>query len=78
LGQRDRHSRRPRMRHDNRVLTNLQDFWRITLANRAAENGDVVAATLDDEATVKRFKRENGHVWLLPHNSPPEPVVRAG
>jgi SOS-response transcriptional repressor LexA len=27
-----------------------------------------VAATLDGEATVKRFKREDGHVWLLPRN----------
>ncbi|MDH6455483.1 SOS-response transcriptional repressor LexA [Streptomyces sp. SAI-119] len=29
---------------------------------------------LEGEATVKRFKREDGHVWLLPHNSAYEPI----
>jgi repressor LexA len=29
---------------------------------------------LDGEATVKRFKREDGHVWLLPHNSAYQPI----
>ena len=40
-----------------------------------AENGQIVAAMLDGEATVKTFKRENGHVWLLPHNSAYEPIL---
>lgn len=39
------------------------------------ENGDIVAALLDDEATVKTFKRRDGHVWLMPHNSAYEPIV---
>ena len=34
----------------------------------SAVNGDIVAALLDDEATVKTFRKENGHVWLMPHN----------
>lgn len=46
-------------------------------ASAVAENGDIVAATLDGEATVKRFKREDGHVWLLPHNSAYEPIPGA-
>jgi repressor LexA len=33
-----------------------------------AQNGDIVAAMLDGEATVKTFKRSDGHAWLLPHN----------
>src|SRR5680860_388677 len=33
-----------------------------------AENGEIVAAMLDDEATVKTFQRKDGKVWLLPHN----------
>ena len=33
-----------------------------------ADNGDIVAAMLDDEATVKTFKRRDGKVWLMPHN----------
>ncbi|WP_241990545.1 transcriptional repressor LexA [Streptomyces sp. AC1-42T] len=40
-----------------------------------AANGDIVAAMLDGEATVKRLKRdEHGHVWLLPHNAAYKPI----
>jgi repressor LexA len=38
------------------------------------ENGDIVAALLDDEATVKTFKRRDGHVWLMPHNPAYAPI----
>jgi len=40
----------------------------------SAENGEVVAALLDGEATVKTFQRKNGQVWLLPHNDAYEPI----
>ncbi|WP_017597850.1 MULTISPECIES: transcriptional repressor LexA [Nocardiopsis] len=40
-----------------------------------ANNGDIVAALLDDEATVKVLRREDdGHVWLLPRNEAYEPI----
>ena len=39
------------------------------------ENGDIVAALLDDEATVKTFKKRDGHVWLMPHNPAYEPIA---
>lgn len=39
-----------------------------------AENGEVVAAMLDGEATVKTFERKNGQVWLLPHNAAYDPI----
>jgi repressor LexA len=39
-----------------------------------AENGEIVAALLDDEATVKTLQRRQGHVWLLPHNEAFEPI----
>lgn len=39
------------------------------------ENGDIVAALLGDEATVKTFKRRDGHVWLMPHNPAYEPIL---
>ena len=39
-----------------------------------AENGDIVAALLDDGATVKTFRREDGHVWLIPHNPSYSPI----
>lgn len=40
-----------------------------------AENGDIVAAMLDGEATVKVFRRRDGHTWLLPRNSAFEPIL---
>ncbi len=42
---------------------------------RSAENGDIVVALLDDEATVKRFYREKRHVRLQPANSAYAPIV---
>ena len=39
-----------------------------------AVNGDIVAAMLDDEATVKTFQRKNGHVKLLPANKDFSPI----
>ncbi|PII81801.1 repressor LexA [Leucobacter sp. OLJS4] len=42
---------------------------------RDAENGDIVAAMLDGEATVKVFRRRDGHTWLLPRNSAFEPIL---
>ena len=39
-----------------------------------AENGDIVAALLDDEATVKTFRQEHGHTWLIPHNPNYAPI----
>jgi repressor LexA len=48
--------------------------WVTVRRQPVAENGDIVAAMLDGEATVKRFKREDGHVWLLPHNANYQPI----
>ena len=42
---------------------------------QTAENGDIVAALLDGEATVKTFKRKDGNVWLMPHNAAYEPIL---
>lgn len=41
---------------------------------QTAENGDIVAALLDGEATVKTFKRKDGQVWLMPHNEAYDPI----
>jgi repressor LexA len=40
-----------------------------------AENGDIVAAMIDGEATVKTFKRRDGRVWLMPHNKDYQPIA---
>ncbi len=39
-----------------------------------ADNGEIVAAMIDGEATVKTFQRKDGQVWLLPHNDAYEPI----
>jgi repressor LexA len=39
-----------------------------------AENGEIVAAMIDGEATVKTFQRKGDEVWLLPHNQAYEPI----
>jgi len=39
-----------------------------------AENGEIVAALIDGEATVKTLQRKDGQVWLLPHNDAFEPI----
>ncbi len=39
-----------------------------------AEQGEIVAALLGDEATVKTFKKRDGHIWLMPHNPNYAPI----
>jgi repressor LexA len=39
-----------------------------------ASNGQIVVALIGDEATVKRFSRENGEVWLMPENEDYDPI----
>ena len=41
----------------------------------AAENGDIVVALIDDEATVKTFYKENGHFRLQPENRTMLPII---
>jgi repressor LexA len=39
-----------------------------------AENGEIVAALIDGEATVKTLQRKDGKIWLLPHNDAYDPI----
>jgi len=48
--------------------------WVVVRQQASAENGEIVAAMIDGEATVKTYKRRDGHVWLLPHNPAFEPI----
>jgi repressor LexA len=48
--------------------------WVVVRQQPTATNGDIVAAMLDHEATVKTFKRTRNKVWLLPHNDAYEPI----
>ena len=49
--------------------------WVVVRRQPVAENGEIVAAMIDGEATVKTFKRIDGHVWLLPHNPAFSPIL---
>ena len=48
--------------------------WVVVRQQPTADNGEIVAAMIDGEATVKTFKRKDGHVWLMPHNEAYEPI----
>lgn len=48
--------------------------WVVVRSQQTAENGDIVAALLEEEATVKVFKQVDGHTWLLPRNSTMAPI----
>jgi len=48
--------------------------WVVVRRQEDAVNGDIVAAMLDNEATVKTFKRTDGKLWLLPHNDAYDPI----
>ncbi len=49
--------------------------WVVVRRQPTCDNGDIVAALLDDEATVKTYKERDGHVWLMPHNPAYAPIV---
>jgi repressor LexA len=48
--------------------------WVVVREQPAAENGDIVAAMIDGDATLKTFKRSDGHVWLMPANPGYKPI----
>jgi repressor LexA len=52
--------------------------WVVIRKQEDAQNGEIVAAMLEGataEATVKTFKRSDGHVWLIPHNPAYTPIL---
>lgn len=49
--------------------------WVVVRQQHTANQGEIVAAMLDGEATVKVFRQRDGHVWLLPRNTRFEPIL---
>lgn len=49
--------------------------WVVVRQQPTAENGEIVAAMIDGEATVKTWRRRDGHAWLLPHNPAYSPIL---
>jgi repressor LexA len=63
------------VRGDSMVEAAITDGdWVVVRQQSVAENGDIVAAMIDGEATVKTFRRRDGRVWLLPQNPAYEPI----
>ena len=48
--------------------------WVVVRQQPTAENGEIVAAMIDGEATVKTWRRRDRHAWLLPHNPAYAPI----
>ena len=51
-----------------------EDFAILEQTN-SAENGDIIVALIENEATIKRFYRENGYIRLQPENKTMKPII---
>ena len=49
--------------------------WVVIRQQSDAESGEIVAAMIDGEATVKTLKRSDNHIWLMPHNNAYTPIL---
>jgi repressor LexA len=49
--------------------------WVVIRQQSDAESGEIVAAMIDGEATVKTLKRSDNHIWLMPHNAAYTPIL---
>jgi repressor LexA len=48
--------------------------WVVVRRQPVADSGEIVAAMIDGEATVKTYKKRDGHIWLMPHNPSYAPI----
>jgi repressor LexA len=63
------------VRGDSMIEAAITDGdWVVVRQQPVAENGEIVAAMIEGEATVKTFKRRDGHVWLMPANPAYDPI----
>ena len=61
---------------DSMVNANIFDGDCVIVRQQdTAHDGDIVAALIEDEATVKTFHRAHGHVWLMPQNPSYKPIL---
>ena len=65
-----------RVRGDSMIDAGIHDGDYLVVRQQAtANNGEIVAAMLGDEATVKRYYRERDHIRLQPENSTMSPII---
>ncbi len=66
---------RLRVRGDSMINAAIADGDVVVVRQQEeAENGEIVAAMIDGETTVKTLQRADGQVWLLPHNPAYKPI----
>lgn len=64
------------VRGESMVNAGILDGDRVIIRMQPdANNGDMVAALIDDSATVKTFYKENGHIRLQPENNYMDPII---
>ncbi len=65
-----------RVKGDSMINAGIYNGDAVVFVRRnTAENGDIVVALIDDEATVKRFFKEDGYIRLQPENPAYEPII---
>ena len=65
-----------RVRGDSMINAGIfQDDYIVVRKQPTAVNGEIIVALIDDEATVKRFYKENGYIRLQPENDYMEPII---
>lgn len=65
-----------RVRGDSMIQAGIfNDDYIVVRRQPSANNGEIVVALVEDEATVKRFYKENGHFRLQPENDSMEPII---
>ena len=52
--------------------------WVVVREQQVAENGEIIAAMIEGEATVKSYRMSDGHIWLIPHNPAFTPIQGDG
>jgi len=66
---------RLRVRGDSMINAAIADGDMVVVRQQShAQNGDIVAAMIDGETTVKTFQRVDGKIWLIPHNPAYKPI----
>ena len=48
--------------------------WVVVREQQVAENGEIIVAMIEGEATVKSYRMSDGHIWLIPHNPSFTPI----
>ena len=64
-----------RVRGDSMINAGILEGDKVVVRPQSnADDGQIVVARIEDEATVKRLRRRNGQVWLMPENDNYEPI----